>query len=29
MKRVIANLDNDWTFRSDDIDEAIRGIELN
>jgi len=29
MKRVIANLDNDWTFRSEDIDAAIRGIELN
>lgn len=27
MKRVVANLDNDWTLRSADIDAAVRDIE--
>lgn len=27
MKRVVANLDNDWTLRSADIDAAVRHIE--
>ena len=26
MRRVIANLDNDWILKSEDIDEAIRAI---
>jgi hypothetical protein len=29
MRRVIANLDNDWALRSEDIDAALRSIELN
>lgn len=29
MKRVVANLDNDWTLTSVDIDAAIREIERN
>ncbi len=27
MQRVIANLDNDWTLRSEDIDAALASIE--
>ncbi len=27
MKTVVANLDNDWTLTSDEIDKAIRGLE--
>ena len=27
MKMVIANLDNDWTLTSEDVDQAIRRIE--
>ena len=27
MQKVIANLENDWTLTTDDIDEAIRRIE--
>jgi len=29
MKRVIANLDNGWTLRSEEIDAALGSIELN
>jgi len=29
MQRIIANLDNDWTLRSEDIDAAIRAIETH
>ena len=28
MKRIIANLDNDWTLTGGEIDEAIRLIEM-
>jgi hypothetical protein len=27
MRKVVANLDNDWVLQSSDIDRAIRGIE--
>jgi hypothetical protein len=27
MKKVVADLDNDWTLRSDEIDRAIAAIE--
>jgi len=27
MKRVIAELDNDWTLTSDEVDAAVRQIE--
>jgi hypothetical protein len=27
MREVVANLDNDWTLSSDEIDRAIRAIE--
>lgn len=27
MQRVVANLDNDWELRSEDVDRAIREIE--
>ena len=27
MKKVVANLDNDWTLTSDEIDRAIAEIE--
>jgi hypothetical protein len=27
MRKVVANLDNDWVLQSDDIDGAIRDIE--
>jgi hypothetical protein len=27
MKRVIADLDNDWTLTSDEVEAAVREIE--
>jgi Family of unknown function (DUF6166) len=27
MKSVVANLDNDWTLKSGEIDTALKGIE--
>jgi hypothetical protein len=27
MRKVVANLDNDWTLTSDDVERAIAGIE--
>jgi hypothetical protein len=27
MRKVVANLDNDWVLSSDDIDRAVRAIE--
>jgi hypothetical protein len=27
MKRVVANLDNDWTLTGDEVDAAIRSLE--
>jgi hypothetical protein len=27
MKQVVANLDNDWTLKSDEIDSALKSIE--
>lgn len=27
MKRVVANLDNDWTLKSGEIDSALKSIE--
>src|SRR5688572_67272 len=26
MKRVVANLDNDWTLTSEEVDAAIKGV---
>jgi hypothetical protein len=26
MKKIVANLDNDWTLSSEDIDRAIKEI---
>jgi hypothetical protein len=27
MKEVVANLDNDWTLKSDEIDRALKAID--
>jgi hypothetical protein len=27
MKQVVANLDNDWTLKSDEIDSALQSLE--
>ena len=29
MKEIVANLDNDWTLKSDEIDRALKTIETN
>lgn len=28
MKKVVADMDNDWTLKSDEIDRAIRDIDV-
>ncbi|HWK86748.1 MAG TPA: DUF6166 domain-containing protein [Xanthobacteraceae bacterium] len=27
MKKVVANLDNDWTLKSDEIDQALKTLD--
>ena len=29
MKQIVANLDNDWTLKSDEIDRALKSIKTN